>query len=57
MKKITILLGTLLFFTGCATNVSLDSALPMGNTSANINSSGQASGNVNVGGVNVSTYN
>lgn len=57
MKKITILLGTLLFFTGCATNVSLDSALPMGNTSANINSSGQAYGNVNVGGVNVSTYN
>ena len=45
-----------LAFTGCATNMSMNSPIPLGgNSSVNVNSSGQASGNVNVGGVNVNT--
>jgi len=51
-----ILMGTMLLLSGCATNMSMNSPIPIGgNSSVNVNSSGQASGNVNVGGVNVNT--
>jgi len=57
MKKI-ILAGSILFLTGYTTNMSMNSPIPLGgNSSVNVNSSGQAYGNVNVGGINVNTSN
>lgn len=52
-----IYLGLLtLAFTGCATNVGLNGNTPYGSSSSlNLNQSGQAQGNVNIGGLNVST--
>ena len=45
-----------LAFTGCATNMSMNSPIPLGgNSSVNVNSAGNAYGNVNLGGVNVNT--
>ena len=47
-----------LAFTGCATNVGLNGSTPLGGSSSlNLTQSGQAQGNVNIGGVNVSTSN
>jgi uncharacterized protein YceK len=57
MKMInTILIAMMFLLSGCATNMSMNSPIPLGgNSSVNVNSSGHAYGNVNVGGLNVNT--
>jgi len=53
MTKIILALTFILAMTGCSTNVSSNSLIP--NSSVNVNSSGQASGSVNVAGMNIRT--
>jgi uncharacterized protein YceK len=57
MKMInTILIVMMFLLSGCATNMSISSPIPLGgNSSVNVDSSGHAYGNVNVSGVNVNT--
>ena len=55
MKKVMVAGVVMLVMSGCANNMSANVPVTGGNSSVHLNSNGQASGSVNIGGVNVST--